>query len=116
MTIALTGTSGGVGAAVLNKLGGAPPLLGRDAAKLPPGHEHRIAAYGDAAMAAALVGVDTLFFVSGRESATRLDEHLSVVDSAVKAGVERVVYLSFLGAAPDCTFTLGRHHYVTEQA
>jgi NAD(P)H dehydrogenase (quinone) len=116
MTIALTGTSGGVGAAVLSKLGGSPILIGRDASKLATGHEHRIAAYGDSAMTAALGGVDTLFFVSGRESATRLDEHLSVVDAAVGAGVQRIVYLSFLGAAPDSTFTLGRHHYFTEQA
>ena len=116
MTIALTGTSGGVGAAVLEKLGGSPILIGRDASKLALGHDHRIAAYGDPAMTAALAGVDTLFFVSGRESATRLGEHLAVVDAAVASGVQRIVYLSFLGAAADCTFTLGRHHYFTEQA
>jgi NAD(P)H dehydrogenase (quinone) len=116
MTMALTGTSGGIGAAVLTKLGGAPILIGRDASKLPHGYEHRVAAYGDDAMKGALAGVDTLFFVSGRESATRLDEHLAVVDAAVEAGVQRIVYLSFLGAAPECTFTLGRHHYFTEQA
>jgi len=116
MTIALTGTTGGIGGAVLQKLGGSHVLIGRDAAVLADGHEHREAAYGQARMTAALTGVDTLFFVSGRESATRLDEHLAVVDSAVSAGVERIVYLSFLGAAPDSTFTLGRHHYFTEQA
>jgi NAD(P)H dehydrogenase (quinone) len=116
MTIALTGTSGGIGAAVLEKLGGSPILIGRDASKLPAGHEHRVAAYGDEAMTNALAGVDTLFFVSGRESATRLGEHLAVVDAAVAAKVQRIVYLSFLGASPDCTFTLGRHHYFTEQA
>ena len=116
MTIALTGTTGGIGGAVLQKLGGSHVLIGRDAAVLADGHEHREAAYGQARMTAALAGVDTLFFVSGRESATRLDEHLAVVDSAVSAGVERIVYLSFLGAAPDSTFTLGRHHYFTEQA
>jgi NAD(P)H dehydrogenase (quinone) len=116
MTIALTGTSGGIGGAVLEKLGGDPILIGRDASKLPAGHEHRVAAYGDKAMTAALAGVETLFFVSGRESATRLGEHLAVVDAAVAANVQRIVYLSFLGAAADCTFTLGRHHYFTEQA
>ncbi len=121
MSIALTGTSGGVGSAVLRELGrstfdGAPILIGRDASALAPGYEHREAAYGDEAMTAALAGVDTLFFVSGRESATRLDEHLSVVASAVEAGVRRIVYLSFLGAAADSIFTLGRHHYFTEQA
>jgi NAD(P)H dehydrogenase (quinone) len=117
MTIALTGTSGGIGGLVLGKLGGGPILIGRDASRLPSGFEHREAVYGDGvAMTAALQGVSTLFFVSGRESATRLGEHLSVVDSAVAAGVERIVYLSFLGAAADSTFTLGRHHYFTEEA
>jgi NAD(P)H dehydrogenase (quinone) len=122
MTIALTGTTGAIGAAVLDKLAGAAPdikpiLIGRDAAKLPAGYEHREAVYGDRpAMTKALAGIDTLFFVSGRESATRLDEHLSVVKAARDAGIARIVYLSFLGAAPDCTFTLGRHHFFTEKA
>ena len=117
MTIALTGSSGGIGGMVLAKLGGSPVLIGRDASKLPAGFEHREAVYGDGeAMTVALQGVNTLFFVSGRESATRLGEHLSVVESAVAAGVARIVYLSFLGAAADSTFTLGRHHYFTEEA
>jgi NAD(P)H dehydrogenase (quinone) len=116
MTIALTGTTGGVGAAVLEKLGGSPILVGRDASTLPPGYEHRVAAYGEDAMTDALAGVETLFFVSGRESATRLAEQLAVVEAAVAARVQRIVYLSFLGASADCTFTLGRHHYFTEQA
>lgn len=30
--------------------------------------------------------------------------------------MQRVVYTSFLGAAPDCTFTFGRDHFHTEQA
>jgi NAD(P)H dehydrogenase (quinone) len=37
------------------------------------------------------------------------------VDAAVEAGVEHVVYTSFVGAAPDCTFTLGRDHWATEE-
>jgi NAD(P)H dehydrogenase (quinone) len=122
MTIALTGTSGGIGGLVLEKLGsqvssGSLILVGRDASKLAPGFEHREAVYGDGeAMTAALLEVDTLFFVSGRESEARLDEHLSVVQAAVDAGVGRIVYLSFLGASPDATFTLGRHHFYTEEA
>ena len=116
MTIALTGTSGKIGRKVLDRLEGAHVLVGRDAAALPAGHQHREASYGDTdAMVSALSGVDTLFFVSGRESATRLEEHYSVVDAAAEAGVARIVYLSFLGNAADCTFTFGRHHYFTEQ-
>jgi NAD(P)H dehydrogenase (quinone) len=116
MTLALTGTTGGIGGAVLQKLGGSHVVIGRDASKLPSGHDSRQAAYGEPAMTDALTGVDTLFLVSGRESATRLDEQLGVVDSAVKAGVGRIVYLSFLGATADSIFTLGRQHYFTEQA
>jgi uncharacterized protein YbjT (DUF2867 family) len=116
MTIALTGTTGAVGGAVLSKLEGSHVLIGRDAAKLAAGHDARQAAYGDPAMREALAGVETLFLVSGRESATRLDEHLAVVDAAVHAGVQRIVYLSFLGASAESIFTLGRQHFFTEQA
>jgi NAD(P)H dehydrogenase (quinone) len=133
MTIALTGTSGKIGGKVLDRLvsgrvaarepgsentseAGGLVLIGRDPNVLAPGYDRRAAVYGDTAgMTTALAGVDTLFFVSGRESATRLDEHLSVVDAAAAAGVSRIVYLSFLGNSPTCTFTFGRHHYFTEQ-
>ncbi|WP_330186251.1 NAD(P)H-binding protein [Dactylosporangium sp. AC04546] len=66
-------------------------------------------------MARALDGVTTLFLVSGRESKDRVAEHKSAVDAAVRAGVERIVYLSFYGAAADCTFTFGRDHWHTEE-
>ena len=46
------------------------------------------------------------FLVSAAESADRVAEHLSAVDAAAAAGVERIVYLSFMGAAPDAVFTL----------
>ena len=54
-----------------------------------------------------------LFLVSGY-GATRLNEHYSAIDVAVAAGVERIVYTSFL-AAPMATFTHAREHYLTEQ-
>ena len=53
--------------------------------------------------------------VSAAESADRLDEHKAFVDAAAEAGVRHIVYTSFCAAAPDCTFTLGRDHYATEQ-
>jgi uncharacterized protein YbjT (DUF2867 family) len=72
--------------------------------------------YGNAlAMASALKGATTLFFVSGRETEDRLQQHLAAVDAAHEAGVERIVYLSFLGAAPIATFTLARQHFATEE-
>lgn len=74
------------------------------------------ASYVDrAAMEQALEGTTTLFLVSARESADRVREHFSAVDAAVAAGVQRIVYVSFLGAGPDCTLTFGRDHWHTEQ-
>ena len=45
-------------------------------------------------MRRAFTGISKLFLVSAREA---------VVDAAVAAGVERIVYLSFIGAAADAT-------------
>ncbi|MYV99928.1 NAD(P)H-binding protein, partial [Streptomyces sp. SID3343] len=49
------------------------------------------------------------------ESPDRVHEHTTAVDAAVAAGVERIVYVSFVGAAPDATFTFARDHWFTEQ-
>lgn len=120
--IAVTGSTGAVGnrvAVALSDAGVRQRLVGRDPSRLPAlaGAEHAPAAeYRDTeAMRRALDGATSLFLVSGRESADRLAEHRSAVDAAVAAGVERIVYLSFLSAAPDCTFTFGRDHWHTEQ-
>ncbi|MCG7525588.1 NAD(P)H-binding protein, partial [Streptomyces sp. OfavH-34-F] len=73
------------------------------------------APYGDGeAMRRALAGAHTLFLVSAHESPDRVREHTTAVDAAVAAGVERIVYVSFLGAAPDATFTFARDHWQTE--
>jgi NAD(P)H dehydrogenase (quinone) len=63
----------------------------------------------------ALEGTKTLFMVSAAEAEDRLQQHDAFVDAAAAAGVQHVVYTSFFGAAPDCTFTLGRDHFATEQ-
>jgi hypothetical protein len=42
--------------------------------------------------------------VSG-SGAGRLAQHYSAIDAAIAAGVERIVYTSFLAAAPLATFT-----------
>ncbi|MFI6977284.1 NAD(P)H-binding protein [Embleya sp. NPDC050154] len=120
--IAVTGASGQVGGRVARRLaeaGVTQRLLGRDPSRLPE-FEGAVkappASYGDdAAMRRALAGADTLFLVSARESADRVREHITAVDAAVAAGVGRIVYVSFLGAAPDATFTFARDHWHTEQ-
>jgi NAD(P)H dehydrogenase (quinone) len=120
--IAVTGATGYVGgrvAALLAERGAIQRLIVRDPARAPrlPGAEVRFASGYDAGaeMRAALEGADTLFMVPAEESADRVEQHRTVVDAAVAAGVGRIVYLSFLGAAPDATFTLVRHHWATEE-
>ena len=66
-------------------------------------------------MRAALEGAGTVFLIPAAEAADRVEQHKTAVDAAVAAGVPRLVYLSFLNAAPDATFTLARDHWATEQ-
>ncbi|MBC3983661.1 NmrA family NAD(P)-binding protein [Streptomyces sp. AC536] len=120
--IAVSGATGRIGGLVARRLADAgveQRLLGRDPSKLPelPGAVAAPPAeYGDAeAMRAAVDGAHTLFLVSARESADRVREHITAVDAAVAAGVERIVYVSFQGAAPDATFTFARDHWHTER-
>lgn len=120
--IAVTGATGELGgrtAARLAAAGAAQRLIVRDPARAPDiaGVEIAVAGgYDDrAGMTDALRGADTLFLVSGREAADRVAQHYAAVDAAVDAGVQRIVYTSFLGAAPDATFTLARHHHLTEE-
>lgn len=120
--IAVSGAGGAVGGRVARRLadrGVAARLLGRDPARLPelPGCvKAPPAAYGDGpAMRAALAGAGTLFLVSAHEAPDRVRDHVTAVDAAVAAGVTRIVYVSFLAAAPDATFTFARDHWHTEQ-
>ena len=112
-----TGQLGGKVAARLAALGLPQRLIVRNPARAPQlsGAEIVEAAYEDAAaMRAALGGVQTLFLVSGM-GAKRLEQHYSAIDAAVAAGVERIVYTSFLSAAPLATFSHAREHYLTEE-
>lgn len=119
--IAVTGATGAVGGRVAQRLAraGVPVrLLARDPSRLPdlPGTVAAPpAAYGDGeAMRLALAGAHTLLLVSAHEGPDRVREHTTAVDAAVAAHVERIVYVSFLGAAPDATFTYARDHWHTE--
>lgn len=119
--LGITGSSGHLGGRVARQLAArnAPlRLVVRSADRAPSLHDAQVveAEYRDrAAATAALDGVRTLFMVSASESADRVDEHRAFIDAARAAGVEHVVYTSFLGAAPDAVFTLGRDHYATEE-
>ena len=120
--IAVTGATGAVGgrvARLLSERGIAPRLIVRDPDRAP---ELRLAevrtapGYGASeAMRAALAGVTTLFLVPAAETEDRVEQHHAAIDAAVAADVRRIVYLSFLDAAPDSTFTLVHHHWATEE-
>ena len=120
-TLAVTGVTGALGGMVsraLAKAGVPQRMLARTPSKAPalPGATVVDFDYADrSACETALSGVETLFFVSGREDAERLSHHRTVVDAAAAAGVKHVVYTSFVGASPTSTFTLGRDHYATEE-
>lgn len=121
MTIAVTGSTGGLGGLVARELaarGVEQRLVVRDPDRAPrlPGATAARAAYEDGeAMAAALGGVDTLFLVSGHEAPDRVALHRSAVEAARRAGVARIVYTSFMGAAPRASFPYARDHCETER-
>jgi NAD(P)H dehydrogenase (quinone) len=120
-TLAVTGVTGGLGGRVARRLadrGVAQRLVVRDPARAPelPGAEVVPADYGDGeAMRRALDGVDTLFLVSASEAFDRVRLHTGAVDAAVAAGVQRIVYTSFLACSADATFTFARDHWHTEE-
>jgi uncharacterized protein YbjT (DUF2867 family) len=119
--LAVTGSTGALGGLVARGLAarGVPQrLLVRRPASAPvlDGAVVLPCSYADReAAVAALEGVETLLMVSASESADRLDQHRRFVDAAAEAGVRQVAYTSFAGAAADCTFTLGRDHWATEE-
>lgn len=120
--IAVTGATGELGGRVARRLADAgipQKVIVRDPARAP---ELRGAVrappanYADRdAMAKALEGVDVLYLVSAGEEERRLDTHRTAIDAALDAGVQHIVYTSFLGASPNATFTFARDHFHTEQ-
>jgi NAD(P)H dehydrogenase (quinone) len=119
--ITVTGATGGLGGRVARRLadrGVGQRLVVRDPTRAPElsGAEVAVAGYDDPeALRRAFDGTRTLFMVSASEARDRVRLHAGVVDAAAAAGVERVVYTSFFGAAADCTFTFGRDHWHTEE-
>jgi NAD(P)H dehydrogenase (quinone) len=119
--VAVTGVTGGLGGRVARRLadrGVGQRLVVRDAGRAPElaGAEVATASYDDPdSLRRAFQGARTLVMVSASEDPDRLRLHANVVGAAADAGVERVVYTSFFGAASDCTFTFGRDHWHTEE-
>jgi NAD(P)H dehydrogenase (quinone) len=120
--IAVTGATGGLGGRVARRLAerGTPQrLVVRDPSRAPDLPSAEIkgpAVYADGdSIRAALGGVETLYFVPATEDLDRLDQHRTAIKAAADVGVERIVYVSFQGAAADATFTFARDHFHTEE-
>ncbi|WP_441347248.1 SDR family oxidoreductase [Rhodococcus sp. OK302] len=119
--MAVTGATGHIGGLVARSLaqeGISQRLLARSVTRLPQltGADAVETSYGDlGAAVSGLTGIDALFMVSAAESADRLTAHRTFIDAATTAGVRHIVYTSYLGAAPDATFTLARDHWATEE-
>ncbi len=120
--IAVTGATGEVGGRVARRLasrGLAQRLIVRDPKRteaIPGADVRAIAGYhAGTEVRRALTGVGTLLLIPAAEGEGRVGDHRTTVEAAVAAGVRHIVYLSFTGASPDCTFTLARDHWATEQ-
>lgn len=62
-----------------------------------------------------LAGIDRLLLISGNEMGQRASQHLNVIEAAVKAGVQWIVYTSLL-RADSSTLSLAGEHAETEEA
>lgn len=120
--IGTTGATGEVGGRVAKLLSSRTVrqrLIVRDESRAPELPDTEVATFGGYddvnGMKRACDGVTTLFLVSAREALDRVEQHKKAVDAGISAGVERIVYLSFINAAADATFTFARHHFETEE-
>lgn len=107
MQIAVTGATGHLGGHVIDSLlardvaPGDITAVVRDEAKAAPlaekGVRVAVASYEEqAALTAALQGVDRLVLVSGSEVGQRLAQHTNIINAAKGAGVQFIAYTSLL--------------------
>ena len=121
MTIVVTGVTGVVGGYVARELAalGVPfRMVVRDPQRAPdlPAAEVAVASYEDReSLAGALEPGDRVFMVSMHQAYDRrLELHRAFIDEAVRRRVGHVVYLSFIGAGANASFSHARSHGATE--
>lgn len=121
MTIAITGASGQLGRLTIAHLktltaAGNIVALARDPAKVADlGVAARAFDYTKpTALAAALGGVRVLVLISSSDFNDRVGQHRAVVQAAVAAGVERIVYTSIM-RADTSPLLIAADHRATEQ-
>lgn len=118
----VTGATGSVGRLVADELsrrGLKTKLIVRDTTRAPQlaGAEVFAALWDDqAALADVLAPGDRVFMVSLPQSpAERTRLQGSFIEAASKAGVDRIVYLSFMNPSPEAVFHHARSHFTAEQ-
>lgn len=124
MTVAVTGATGHLGRLTIEALRRERPpgslvAVVRDPARAQDladdGVRVRVADYEDpAALVQAFADVRVLFFVSGSEVGRRVRQHRNVVEAAVEAGVDRIVYTS-VTRADSSPLVLAPEHRATEE-
>jgi NAD(P)H dehydrogenase (quinone) len=123
-SIAVTGASGNLGRLVVAQLlervpGDQVIAIGRDIDRVSSGGAHvRRGDYDDpASLRAAFAGATVLLLISSPELDTerRVAQHQRAIEAAVDAGVQTLVYTSFLGAQAGGN-PLTEAHQRTEQA
>lgn len=119
-TIAVTGSTGQLGALIIKSLKtkGANDVIAL--ARTPSKAEAldvpaRKADYNQPdTLLSALQGVDTLCLVSSSEVGKRLEQHANVINAAKESGVKNIVYTSLLNADTS-TLSLAGEHIGTEK-
>lgn len=126
--IMVTGATGQLGSQVLNLLvektgGNGISAIARDVTKLTEFSALGVnVVYGDYndrnSLVKAFSGIDLLYFVSGSDVSSRLQQHENVVAAAREAGVKHVVYTSFQRrneTENSPVFLIAQAHLLTEK-
>jgi NAD(P)H dehydrogenase (quinone) len=119
--VGVAGACGPVGRAVATRLDGLgvpQRLVVRNLTQAPriAGAEVTEAAPDDpGSMRRAFDGVKALVLAVAPERQDLVRQSVTTIDAASAAGVERLVYVSAVGARPDATYTAARRHFEAEQ-
>ncbi|MEV4099314.1 SDR family oxidoreductase [Nonomuraea sp. NPDC049649] len=117
-TVLITGATGTVSTALMNALAGTGVTLRalvRDESRAPQGAEIRVGDLDDPkTLPPAFEGVQDLWLLTPN-SPRAPENSMNALWAARRAGVERVVRLSVIGAAPDAPNRSGRLHALSDQ-
>lgn len=118
-TIAITGATGQFGAIALDLLKAKSVnviALVRSPEKISGAQARKFDYSKVEGQVEALRGIDTLILVSSNEIGQRFVQHNNVIESAKKAGVKRIIYISFINVNKENNVRLLSDEYVQTEA